>query len=219
MVLLANRYVGQPLHFDSEFIVHTQGPESGERNRSEAQHPKWFKALLSDPFRPGPLRAIVPFMLNLAFDGTPVVYSSEHGWHAVIDGQITPLPRSSSSKGKITSLLTPKNGLPHLKSGRLTSNYPALAELIASGDRSEATKESLFQLAEAILSDGLPHGADPWLSQLDWSTPKPKKAEKSQLPPVLWPKWYWDLTAPKKDLPPGLSISPYAPVIPLFFSS
>jgi DNA polymerase gamma 1 len=195
--------VDQPPHFDSELIVYTQDPESGEGNGSGVQHPKWFKALLSDPFRPGPLRAIVPFMLNLAFDGAPVVYSSEHGWHTVVDGQITPLPRSGSAKGKVTSLLTPKNGLPHLKSGRLTSNNPALTELIASGDRSEVTKESLFQLAEAILSDGLPHESDPWLSQLDWSTLKPKKAEKSQLPPVLWPKWYWDLTAPKKDLPPG----------------
>lgn len=104
---------------------------------------------------------------------------------------------------KLTNLLTPKNGLPHLESGRLTSNQPALAKLIAEGDRSEATKESLVKLAEAFLLGGSPHESDPWLSQLDWSVPRPKKVQKAKLPPVVWPKWYWDLTAPKKDLPPG----------------
>lgn len=130
-----------------------------------------------------------------------MAHSSEHGWHTVVNGQITPLP-SSGSKGKVVSLLTPKNCPPHLKSGRLTSNDPSLAEAIARGDRSEATRESLIQLANVALSNRSSHESDPWLSQLDWSVRKPKKV-KSELPPVLWPKWYWDLTAPKKDLPPG----------------
>ena len=142
-------------------------------------------------------------MLNLAFDGAPLTYSPEHGWHTLVDGQITPLPPPGSSKRKITNLFTPKNGLLHLKSGRLTSNQIALAELIAMGDRSEATEKLLIQFAEAFLSDGSPHKSDPWLSQLDWSIPPPKKVNGTKLPPVLWPKWYWDLTAPKKNLSPG----------------
>ena len=180
-----------------------QDPELGERDGSEAQRPKWFKTLLSSPFQPSTLRAIVPFVLNLAFDGTPVAYSSGCGWHTVVNGQIIPIPSSASSTGKVTNLLTLKNGLPHLKSGRLTSNDPALAELISRGDRSEATEESLIQLAEAVLLDSSSRESDPWLSQLDWSTPQPKKIKKAKLPPVIWPKWYWDLTAPKKGLPPG----------------
>ena len=106
-------------------------------------------------------------------------------------------------KSKVTNLLTPKNGLRHLESGRLTSDHAPLAKLIASGDRSEATKKSLIQLAETLLSGASSHESDSWLSQLDWSVNRPKKAEKTKTPPVLWPKWYWDLTAPKKDLPPG----------------
>ena len=188
-------------HLKPEFIVRTQDPEDGDE--SVEQHPKWFKTLLSNPFQPSTLRTIVPFALNLAFDGAPVAYSSKHGWHTIIDGQITLLPSSGSSKNKVTNLLTPKNGLPHLKSGRLTSNKMALAELIASGDRSEATKKSLIQLAEAFLIHDSSHESDPWLSQLDWSVPRPKKIEKTKLPPVIWPKWYWDLTAPKKESPPG----------------
>ena len=203
MVLFSNRYVDWLPHLDSGFIARTQDPEPNEGDKPEARHPKWFKTLLSKPLQPSTLRAIAPFILNLAFDGAPVVYSSEYGWHTVVDGQITPLPSSPSSKGKVTNLFTPKNGLIHLKSSRLTSSNPTLAELIAGGDRLEATGKSLIQLAEAILSDGPPHESDPWLSQLDWSIPKPKMAKKSKLPPVVWPKWYWDLTAPKKDLPPG----------------
>lgn len=71
------------------------------------------------------------------------------------------------------------------------------------GDRSEATKESLIRLAEPRLLNGLSSRLDPWLSQLDWSVPRTKKVKKTKLPPVIWPKWYWDLTAPDKDLPPG----------------
>ena len=71
------------------------------------------------------------------------------------------------------------------------------------GDRSEATEKSLIQLAEANLSNGSHLGLDPWLSQLDWSAPRAKKVKKPKLPPVIWPKWYWDLTAPNRDLPPG----------------
>ena len=71
------------------------------------------------------------------------------------------------------------------------------------GDRSEATKESLIRLAEPRLLNGLSSRLDPWLSQLDWSVPRTKKVKKTKLPPVTWPKWYWDLTAPDKDLPPG----------------
>ena len=68
------------------------------------------------------------------------------------------------------------------------------------GDRSEATEKLLIKLAEAFLLVGSSQKSDPWLSQLDWSVPQLKG---TKLPPVLWPKWYWDLTAPKKNLPPG----------------
>jgi len=71
------------------------------------------------------------------------------------------------------------------------------------GDRSEATEKSLIQLAGTFLLDGSSHKSDPWLSQLDWSVPRPKTVKNTKLPPVFWPKWYWDLTAPKKNLPPG----------------
>ena len=49
---------------------------------------------------------------------------------------------------------------------------------------------------------------DPWYSQLDWSPTKP--------PAVYWPKWYWDLTKPKKDAPPGtIDLTPRNRIAPL----
>lgn len=203
MVLFAIRHVDPLSHPESLFTVRAQDAESDERDESEVQHPKWFETLTSNPFKPSTVKNIVPFLLHLAFDGAPVIYSSEDGWHVAVDGKIIPLTPAGSSKKKITNLLTPKNGLPHLKSGRLTCNDPALAELLAIGDRSETTQGSLIRLAEACLSKGLSRGLDPWLSQLDWSAPRAKKVKKANLPLVVWPKWYWDLTAPNKDLPPG----------------
>ncbi|KAG1834876.1 DNA polymerase family A-domain-containing protein, partial [Suillus variegatus] len=73
---------------------------------------------------------------------------------------------------------------------------------------------------------------DPWLSQLDWSpkvagksrgvvpdeqldstaacpsvpassSRRKKSPPKEPKPKVFWPKWYWDLAKPKKDMPPG----------------
>ncbi|KAF9244922.1 hypothetical protein BU15DRAFT_85762 [Melanogaster broomeanus] len=35
------------------------------------------------------------------------------------------------------------------------------------------------------------------------SKKSPSKSPRSPKPQVLWPKWYWDLAKPKKDLPPG----------------
>ena len=184
-------------------LIHAYRWAQGDEPSEDVRHPKWFETLRANPFKPSTLRNIVPLVLNLAFDGAPVTYSSEHGWHTAVGGQITPLPPPGSPKSKIMNLLTSRNCLPHLKSGRLTSNNPELAGLIASGDRSEATGRSLVSLGETSLSNGSSREHDPWFSQLDWSVPQPKKAKKTKLPQVIWPKWYWDLTAPKKDLPPG----------------
>ncbi|EPQ51697.1 hypothetical protein GLOTRDRAFT_48389 [Gloeophyllum trabeum ATCC 11539] len=76
----------------------------------------------------------------------------------------------------------------------------------------DKVKSRLVQLAQQAktLADGERWKDDVWLSQLDW-TPKiagksrgrVKKAPAPKPPPVFWPQWYWELTRPKKDLPPG----------------
>ena len=87
-------------------------------------------------------------------------------------------------------------------------------------------KKRLLELCEQAktLAETEEWKDDPWLSQLDWtpkaagpsrgvglaklakqstSRSKTKKDSKTSAPKIQWPKWYWDLTKPKKDMPPG----------------
>lgn len=133
-----------------------------------------------------------------------------------MDGQVTSLELLAGKKTlRILSRYAPKL----FKSGQLCSVDPELALALCDGQRSEATQQRIITLTESTLQ--MPTAevtGDPWLSQLDWtpvpSSPssktdndirskKPKKPKPTKLPPVLWPKWYWDATKPKKDMPPG----------------
>lgn len=149
------------------------------------------------------------------------------------DGEavITRLP--TSSNGKTLSLLNKTHGVPGFKSGRLRSNVDTeLAIAIAGGLETTSegveVEKAVEELARrASMMDPERAKDDHWLSQLEWRlvdppqltrsstspqapiaapSPRPKKVKKAKPPkppPVLWPKWYWDLTKPKKDVPPG----------------
>ena len=90
-----------------------------------------------------------------------------------------------------------------------------LMRKIVEGNRKVDVERDVERLAKKVLSEG---DKGWWSSQLSWKmvskvpfTPDPipaKKAskvnaEKEKPPKVYWPKWYWDLTRPKKDMPPG----------------
>lgn len=93
-----------------------------------------------------------------------------------------------------------------------------LAVLISQGGRDHEITERIKSLADRVYS-GWQNGTsnvaeDKWLGQLDWSlvagdnvvAPQKKRTKQKappKPPPVLWPKWYWDATKPKKDMPPG----------------
>jgi DNA polymerase gamma 1 len=90
----------------------------------------------------------------------------------------------------------------------MTTNNHGLALDVASGNQSEKVARKILCLAEELSRSHSPPLDDPWLEQLDWTpvehTPtSSSKLKPSKLPQVLWPKWYWDLARPKKDLPPG----------------
>ncbi|KAI0754102.1 gamma DNA-directed DNA polymerase [Daedaleopsis nitida] len=184
-----------------------------EHDATEAV-PRWYNDLLADPFSRPVIYKILPLILRVSYEGNPLQYSTLHGWHYLSHGQATLLP---SGKGKkVASVLSSTHGLQGFKAGRLSAYDKTLAEAICSGDRSDEVKNLILQLARATVR--LPAEArstDASLRQLDWaisdaSSPKPKKSSSSQRkaaapkpPPVLWPKWFWDLTSPKKDCPPG----------------
>jgi DNA polymerase gamma 1 len=118
-------------------------------------------------------------------------------------------------KGKKTRRILAKSAIKWFDNGKLGSCNPEVARALCSGNKGEDVREQLMALGnQALQATSLDRQVDPWLSQLDWillsseeqSSSRIKQAKKPKLPkppPVIWPKWYWDVTAPKKDLPPG----------------
>ncbi|KZV63387.1 gamma DNA-directed DNA polymerase [Peniophora sp. CONT] len=189
--------------------------------------PAWYNKLAkSEPFNATAINRVLPLLLRLALDDKPLTYSTKHGWHCVDDlGEPQRLPTAGTSK--TISVLGPSHGAPLLKSGALSSSDPDLALSISSGDKSEKAWRrvlSLARKASKLRQDAW--AKDPWLSQLDWkvtrSTAAPVVKVKKpkpigpKLPPVLWPKWYWELAKPKKDCSPGtIDLTPRSRISPL----
>jgi DNA polymerase gamma 1 len=172
----------------------------------------------------GPLSARIvnrtlPLLFKLSFDGHCPKFTTAEKWHLVIDGQLVRPP--TPGKSKVQSLLGKTNGLPMLQSGRMTTENHALALAVASGDQSEKVIRKILCLAEALSRTSTAALGDPWLEQLDWTpvenmaTGSPK-SKLSKAPQVLWPKWYWELARPKKDIPPGtIEVTPRTRISPL----
>ncbi|KAI8974832.1 gamma DNA-directed DNA polymerase [Trametes punicea] len=178
--------------------------------------PQWYKDVTLNPFAPSVMNRILPLLLRMAYDGHPLQFSSLHGWHYVDAGEVEALPTSS---GKVVrSVLGASHGVPGLKSGRLSASDADLLAALCNVNRTDETMQRVLRLAKTV-SDTSPEkiAEDPWLRQLNWkavkvvpstdaASPSPKgkaTAAKPKPAPVLWPKWYWDLTKPKKDCPPG----------------
>ncbi len=158
------------------------------------------------------MERLIPLLLQLSYDDQPLRYDTKEGWHILSDEIKIAMVLM---QGKKTRRLLSKPAVKHLDSGKLKSIDTALSLALCRGEKDDHIRRKIVALGNHLLK--LPPAereADPWLSQLDWtlrlpensSAPKPKKVKKSKPakpPPVLWPKWYWDATAPKKGMPPG----------------
>ncbi|KAI0628651.1 gamma DNA-directed DNA polymerase [Trametes polyzona] len=178
--------------------------------------PKWYRDVVADPFNPSVVNKILPPLLQMKYDDQPLQYSSKLGWHYAVGGEPQTFPTSGGKK--VIAILGPSHGTPGFESGRLSALDIELAKAISRGERSETIKRSILSLAEQFVKTSSEEvSASPWLQQLDWklavgsvsrtptSSPKRKvkAAAPTKPPPVLWPKWYWDLAKPKKDCAPG----------------
>ncbi|KAE9393190.1 hypothetical protein BT96DRAFT_1052407 [Gymnopus androsaceus JB14] len=124
------------------------------------------------------------------------------------------LPTAVKKGLKTGTALGRPHSLPLLQDGSMTSCDVDLALQLSRGDKGEDVKSAVLWIAEsAYRKDQASVADDPWLSQLDWAEvevdgdgapkPKTKKPKTEKPPPVYWPKWYWDLTKPKKGMPLG----------------
>lgn len=174
------------------------------------KQPAWLRDLLRDGvFGASSVNRMLPTLLKLSFDGYPLQYTTGEKWHFIRDGKVTRLP--SGGTKKILTILGPTHGVPYLEEGRLTSSDTSLALAVARGERTPELEARMINLAKS-LADKQDSEEDPWLRQLDWrpvlATPRTKSSSQTSTSPnpkpqVIWPKWYWDLARPKKDLAPG----------------
>ncbi|KAH9024697.1 DNA polymerase family A-domain-containing protein [Lactarius pseudohatsudake] len=182
--------------------------------------PAWYSELLSlGPFNSKIVHRTLPLLFKLSFDGRCPQYSTSDKWHIVINGQIVrpPVP----GKSKVLSLLGKSNGLTMLQSGQMMADEHKLALSVASGDHSEKVSGRILQLAKDLSMSAAPSN-DSWLKQLDWTpvqhmpTDSSEQKKASKPPKVMWPKWYWDLSRPRKDFPPGtVDLTPRTRIGPL----
>lgn len=178
--------------------------------------PAWYRELLSlGPFSARVLNRTLPLLLKLSLDGHCPRYSSAEKWHVVIDGQVVRPP--APGKSKVLSLLGKSNGLSMLQSGHMTTDHGDLVLSIAQGNHSEKVSQRIHRFAEDMSrSHSSPPLDDPWLGQLDWTPMETSPKGSAKPPQVLWPKWYWELAKPKKDLSPGtIDITPRSRIAPL----
>ncbi|EIN08144.1 hypothetical protein PUNSTDRAFT_44745 [Punctularia strigosozonata HHB-11173 SS5] len=181
--------------------------------------PAWYKAIIEDgPISKKVLNLTMPYLLRLQLDGRPLRYSTTRGWYCRHpDGEIQ-LP---AKRRKVSAFIGPTNGLPLFDNGRVTSDregYAELAHALAKGYGSPIYLRQVLTIAKEALAAGPPtkprsaddEDADPW-ELLDWTANGPRStrdSKKSKEKPkadkvVYWPKWYWDLTRPRKGHPPG----------------
>ncbi|TDL27638.1 gamma DNA-directed DNA polymerase [Rickenella mellea] len=175
--------------------------------RQSSTDPAWYDALRTlGPLHSEVKKQILPFLFQLSCDDNPLQYSAEEGWTYVDANGCIKRPGPRTGK-KVQKLLGKTVALKDLQSGHMSSPHHDLAVAVARGDESETIKDKILRLAEDVLNDSHLYADNPWMSQLDWTRSQDVQVNDGVAPQtssqVTWPKWYWELAKPKKDMPPG----------------
>ncbi|KAG8979253.1 DNA-directed DNA polymerase gamma mip1, partial [Tulasnella sp. 427] len=173
--------------------------------------PQWYVDLIKNPVAPKNLERLVPLVLRMEWKGYPLFWSPNHGW----------VYRALESDGEVVTLQDGDGLLNHSKDGEFfrlqKRKHWDLVQQLVAGSKDEATQKAIVEAADVVVAEGL-SPADPWLDQLDWTdVPAVQKVPQTEAAPLTtWPKWYWELTAPKAGKPPGyLEITARSCVAPL----
>jgi DNA polymerase gamma 1 len=162
--------------------------------------PRWYCDLRKFGFD-GKTKTIVGHLLSLSYNGCPVIYSRDFGWHYLSDGEIGSIPRRSSRKGAVRSLFS--RDLIQLTAKPSTK---LLYDCLRSDLPSKFTWRAILRLAlrtiAACRRDILLNQRDPWLKQLDWAIldahPETNTAQTEDEHQLV-PKWYWAQMKAEKD--------------------
>ncbi|KAF8347323.1 DNA polymerase family A-domain-containing protein [Amanita rubescens] len=172
------------------------------------EDPAWLSTLVTSPSR------IASPLLKLAITA----------FHSSSRAKKVEITSTTNEMWKTSQILGPRHAKLLLASGEMTSDDNDLAMALSSG--SKDMDDRIQKLAARVMDEARkdPESVvvqDPWFSQLDWSPKKKtkrKEQEEPKVPAVCRPKWYWDLTKPKKSLPPGtIDLTPRNRIAPLLF--
>lgn len=168
--------------------------------------------MLADPRAKQVMHRILPLLLKTSYSGHPLHFSSKESWHYIVDNETRHL--SLRANGQKAAIIFAKYAKKQFSEGVLECSDPALAIDLCEDPGTTSINDRIIELANTTLAaDRSQRETDPWLSQLDWTMVAPgedpnppkrvKKVKPVKPPPVLWPKWYWEATKPRKDTPPG----------------
>ncbi|KAF9029821.1 hypothetical protein BDZ89DRAFT_1112456 [Hymenopellis radicata] len=130
--------------------------------------PIWYSEVLADPLSKKSLERHLPLLLQLSYQGNPLLFTPKEKWHYMSPGddgepQVTRLP--TSKKGmKTSTLLSSRHALILLNSGEMDSCDVELAKRVCAG---EASPDVVVALAKSVLERGRTD-EDAWSRQLDW---------------------------------------------------
>ncbi|KAF4572657.1 DNA-directed DNA polymerase gamma mip1 [Pleurotus pulmonarius] len=181
-----------------------RAPRTSSAKKSSSEEPcfitvpTWYAKLRKSPLLSGPIKTkMLPLLLKLEYDGHPLFSSLSEAWHYVEDDEVKRLPTAVNTK--IHTIMSPKHLIPGLESGRLTAKDPELAIALSLDKNQDPDLEArVLEYAQPRGDTGRPCLHPPKKPGRAASTkPKPPKFVE------VWPKWYWDATAPQKGAPPG----------------
>ncbi|KAG8702197.1 DNA-directed DNA polymerase gamma mip1, partial [Ceratobasidium sp. 394] len=191
--------------------------------------PKWYATIQKKKVL-GPTTAnrIIPFLLGMTWHDTTgdyyLFYSSKHGWlkgKPIGEQQYEPavtiddddeLARFRdvlwfvplNKKAPVRSLLARNRGGKWIEDGTIECEHEAMALRFCTGNAPDSDWEALKLIADEVLSRGEPTDYSRIaISQLDWKSVQVGEAIRDTSADIYWPKWYWELTAPKPGLEPG----------------
>ncbi|KAJ7050477.1 DNA polymerase family A-domain-containing protein [Mycena amicta] len=181
---------------------------------STSQLPVWYAEICYSPLSTRSVGRILPILLKTAYDGQPVRWSSTEKWHYLSAENQSVEHFATAGNQKTSVVLSVKHAVK--SEDRMSFSDRNLAIDVSRGKWDDSVADRIRALADTIHTEwqngGVDIAQDAWFCQLDWTLVEddvgPGKRLKKPPPPpkpapVMWPKWYWDLTKPKKDMAPA----------------
>jgi DNA polymerase gamma 1 len=191
--------------------------------------PKWYVDATKKNPGPTVTNRTVPFLLGMSWHEESsdyhLFYSSKHGWlkgKAISERQYEPVVTIDDddelapfredfwfvplSNAPVRAILSRTRGGKWLENGNVVCEHEEMALRFCTGTAADSDWAALMVIAKEVLDRGPPtNHTNVAISQLNWTPIQTSKAAQPRdtSADVYWPRWYWELTAPRPDIEPG----------------